>query len=145
MNALVPRLTEQANWPFADEIHKQLVKSDFSPPAENPQNFPVRAAKLNAVISARNALEVLAGTRCACCHGFGHSKKVCPTGPRLTTLMSFSITTKSKLCAARNCMVVERAHHLEPDAPIPRLQLPYKRQRTGSVVSTRANSVIGGI
>ena len=127
MDRQVPQLTEQANWPFGAEIQKQLQATNYLPVNGNPATHPVRAAKLNAVITARNALEVLAATRCSCCHGFGHSKKVCPTGPRITTLFAFSITTKSKLAAARNRMVVEKAHHLEPDAPVPKCALPYKR------------------
>ena len=132
MDAAIPALTMAANWPFGEEIRKCLIKNDYTPNQAGQYSTPAKADKMASCVAGRASLENLGQTRCAVCHGFGHSKKVCPTAPRLTILMSFSAVTKNCLAQARATMAIEKAHHLEPDAPIPKCSIPMKRPRTHS-------------
>ena len=131
MEASVKALSKANDWPFAKIIYEQLINDDYRPDGEDAADKDLREEKLGYCVTGRNALENLSQTRCQICNGFGHSKKFCPTSARITTLMSFSAMTKSKLSLARTKLVVENAEHLKPAAVIPKNSLSYKRPNTG--------------
>ena len=132
-------------WPLANAIITALARCDTRPEQNDDGFNDTRARKFSYQKSARNSLESLANTRCQVCAGFGHSRKVCPTGPRLTTLMSCSALTQNTLAHARSKMVIAQAHHLDPKAPDPKISLPYKRRRTmsGASHATEASIELG--
>ena len=144
MNDYIPALTVEDDWPLAKEFRTQLCLHDYRPPAADGVVNPLKAEKMAACLAGRNALENLSLTKCGVCAGFGHTSKWCPTAPRLTTLFSFHSITKAKLAAARSRMTIEKAHHLEPNAPVPKCKLPYKRTFSSRVPSSLASSGSGG-
>ena len=138
----VPAITQAAKWPFGKALHTQLCADNYCLTGEQDPNKEIKTEKMNACIAARNALENLSQTQCSVCAGFGHSKKYCPTSGRLTTLMSFHPVCSSKLAAARNRMTIEKAHHLEATAPVPKCTVPYKRRRISGGGSVLAGKTV---
>ena len=112
MDEQIPPFTHQEAWPFLKTLHSQFLRHDYCPSIAEEAKHPERAAKLNALKCARGSLENLSRTRCLVCHGFGHSKKACPTAPRIETLMSASSFTKNRLEAAKGRIGVENSQHV---------------------------------
>ena len=127
MEKQIEAFTHQEEWPFLKTLYAQFLRHNYCPPEVSDVEYPERAAKLDALKCARGSLENLSRTRCLVCHGFGHSKKACPTAPRIETLMSASGFTKNRLEAAKGRMGIENSQHVQPGASIPKNSLAYKR------------------
>ena len=128
MNAALTAAQFPVTWPFETSFRNALCKTDYATGGVHRSNE--KKSKMIHAEMALACLQDLGDQRCWQCGGHGHSNKVCPTGPRLTTIMSFSPVAKNKLAQARFAQKVENAHHLDAEKPLRKQYLPYKRRRS---------------
>ena len=124
MQAAIPDLPNQDQWPLAERIIPIARSLDYAPVAGQVHDPTTDGIRFRASVQVRNSLATMMKTRCQICHGFGHSKKQCVVDRVIRHALGFSRIATSKYSSAKTRMVVEGAAHLKPGAPVPRPPVP---------------------
>ena len=114
----IPALSFGPQWNFCVTFRNVAVEASRANIPDVMGNTTDSAqAKLLQMNTAVRQLDNLARTHCQVCGGYGHSKKVCPTGPRLTQMMQFSPVSKNLLAQTRHTVFISQAKHMQGNDP----------------------------